>query len=232
VEADPGHAEAHRWAAETYGERGDLPNEYRMARGAFRAAPGNPLYFRVYHEVLTEKLGDYRQALAAAQEALATGPDVEVHWRLGYLYGYLGDDERSVTHYRQAAALDPGNPDLVEGLANGLRNLGRAEAAIAAYRQALVVAPHRARTHRLLARVYHDRGRWKDAIHAYEQAIALGDRDTATLENLSAVYHVTSKFDRAEACFRDVLAADPQNPRALRLLPEVRENLRLQDGTR
>jgi Flp pilus assembly protein TadD len=120
----------------------------------------------------------------------------------------------------------------VEGIANGLRNLGRAEAAIAAYRQALVVAPQRARTHRLLAGVYHDRGRWKDAIHEYEQARALGDRDTATLENLCAVYHVTSRFDRAEACFRDVLAADPQNPRALRLLPEVRENLRVQGRPR
>lgn len=232
VEANPRHAEAHRWAAAMYSGRGDLPNEYRMARGAFLAAAGDSFYFRVYHEVLTEKLGDYRQALAVAQQVLTTAPDMEVHWRLGYLYGFLGDDERSVTHYRQAAALDPRNPDLVEGIGNGLRNLGRAEDAIAAYRQALAVAPQRARTHRLLAGVYHDRGRWEDAIHEYERAVALGEREAATLESLCALYHVTSRFDRAEACFRAVLAADPQNPRALRLLPEVRENLRLQGGQR
>jgi superkiller protein 3 len=232
VEADPRHAEAHRWAAAMYGERGDLVNEYRMARAAVAVAPGDSVYLGVYHEVLTEKLGDYRQALAAAQEALATNPDVEVHWRLGYLYGFLGEDERSVTHYRAAAALDPGNPELLEGVGNGLRNLGRAEEAIAAYQQALAVAPRRARTHRLLAGVYHDRQRWEDAVRAYESALALGERGTATLESLCAMYHVTSRFGQAEECFQAVLAADPQNPRALRLLPEVRNNLRLQGGQR
>jgi tetratricopeptide (TPR) repeat protein len=232
VKTDPRHAEAHRWAAAIYGERGDVPNEYRMARGAFLAAPGDSFYLRVYHKVLTEKLGDYRQALAITQQALATAPNVDVHSQLGYLYGFLGDDERSVTHYRQAAALDPGNPALLEGIGNGLRNLGRTDEAIVAYQRALALAPRRARTYRLLATVYQDRGRWEDAIREYEQARALGEREGALVEHLCALYHVTSRFAQAEECFQAVLAADPHNPRALRLLPEIRENLRLQGARR
>jgi tetratricopeptide (TPR) repeat protein len=231
VETDPRHAEAHRWAAQMYGERGDLPNEYRMARGAFLAAPGDSFYFRVYQEVLTEKLGDYRQALAVAQEALTKTPNVDVHWRLGYVYGFLGDDERSLTHYREAAALDRHNPALLEGMGNALSNLGRPDDAIGAYQRALAVAPRRAQTYRLLAGVYHARGRWEDAIREYERAFALGEQQVGVVENLCVLYHVTSRFARAEECFRGVLAANPQNQRALTLLPEVRENLRLQ-GTR
>lgn len=232
VEVDPRHAEAYRWAAQMYADRGDLPNEYRMARGAFLAAPDDSFYLRVYHWVLTEKLGDYRQALAVAQAALATTPDVEVHWRLGYLYGFLGDDGRSVEHYRQAVRLDPRNPVLAEGIGNGLRNLGRAEEAIAAYRQALAISPQRGRTHVLLAGLYHDRGRYQEAVREYERAFALGERDATALENLCALYHVTSHFARAQDCFQAVLATDPKNPRALRLLPEIRENLRLQGAAR
>jgi len=232
VEVDPRHAEAYRWAAQMYADRGDLPNEYRMARGAFLAAPADPFYLRDYHWVLTEKLGDYRQALAVAQAAVAITPDVEVHWRLGYLYGFLGDDDRSVVHYRQAAKLDPGNPELAEGIGNGLRRLGHLEEAIGAYRQALAISPQRGRTRVLLAGLHHDRGRYQDAIREYERAFALGERDATAFENLCALYHVTSRFARAQDCFQAVLAADPQNPRALRLLPEIRENLRLQGATR
>jgi tetratricopeptide (TPR) repeat protein len=232
VETAPRHAEAHRWAAEIYGERGDVANEYRLARGAFLAAPGDSFYLRVYHKVLTDKLGDYRQALAVAQQALATAPNADVHGQLGYLYGFLGDDERSVMHYRQAAALDPGNPTLLEGIGNGLRNLGRTDEAMVAYQRALAVAPRRARTYRLLATVYHDRGRWEDAIREYEQARALGEREGALVDRLCALYHDTSRFAQAEECFQAVLAADPHNPRALRLLPEIRENLRLQGAGR
>ena len=34
IEANPRNAEAHRWAAVVYADRGELANEYRMARTA------------------------------------------------------------------------------------------------------------------------------------------------------------------------------------------------------
>lgn len=226
LELNPKHAEGYRWAANIYADRADLLNEYRMKMAAFEAAPGDPFYIDGLSFFLTEKLGDYYQALALTQKFLETKPDaVRALHRVAYLYGAIGDDDRSVREYRKALLLDPRDPSLYEGIADSLGALGRRREAMEAYRTALLLDPGRPRAHIGLGNIYFQERRLRDAIREYEEAFRSGERDLSQLTNLCTLYHQVSAFERAATCFRQVLAEDPRNPMARHLLPYTLENL-------
>jgi len=234
VEVNPKHAEALRWAAFIHSKRGDLLNEYRMAKAAFEAAPEDPFYITHLDHVLVEKLGDVHQALGLMQQALKSTPNnPKALDRLGDLYGMVGNYEQSLDYYRKALVLEPLNAILYEEIGFSLDRLGRIKEAISTYRKAASIAPTRPQPHSGLASLYHGAGRYREAIKEYEEAIRLGERSTTELSQLCSLYHyVTSDFQRAANCFNEVLRRDPRNRLANRLLPETLHNLRLQKATR
>jgi tetratricopeptide (TPR) repeat protein len=63
IELDPQDAEAYRWAAVVYADRGDLANQHRMTRAAYESAPDDPAHVVLYARLLESRLGDYRSAL-------------------------------------------------------------------------------------------------------------------------------------------------------------------------
>jgi len=227
AEIDPRHAEAYRWAAFIYSDRGDLLNEYRIARAAFDSAPADPFYLEHIDHVLTERLGDPHGLVTVMQRALEASPDnVRAHARLGYAWGFIGDQARSLSHYEQAIRLEPDNPVLHEGLGAALHRLDRAEEAIAAYRRAAEVAPRRYQPHTALADIHHGARRYRDAIVEYETAVRLGEPTLGKQAALCAAYHAVSEFQRAIDCSQRVLGRDPSNPVALRVLPESANDVR------
>ena len=226
IEVNPRHAEALRWAGVVYGQKGDLANEYRMARAASEAEPGDPYYVEDLAFLVIDKLGDFRQAVVLLERALRSSPeDVNVLSRLAHAYGFLGDHARSVELYRRAIRLDPRNPRLLEGIGWVLDWAGRSDEAIAEYRGAAALAPGRPSPHRLLAVAYQRAGRHHEAIGALVRALELGERMSGTHEQLCRLYHLTSQFARAEACVRALLEREPRNPWGAYLLAEVRKNL-------
>lgn len=226
LEVNPRHAEALRWAGIVYGQKGDLAGEYRMARTAVEAAPGDLYYLEDLAFLLTDKLGDFRQAVALFERALAGSPgNREMLWRLGHAYGFLGEHERAVERYREAIRLDAGDPRLHEGLGWVLSWAGKNDEAAAEYRRAAALAPGRPTPHRLLAWVYVREGRHAEAIASLARALELGERMSGTQENLCRLYHLAAQFTRAEACVREVLAREPTNPWGTYLLAAVRKNL-------
>ena len=231
--ADPRHAEAYRRASVIYADRGDDVRAYATARAAFEAAPTDPFYLMPLDHIVMERLADPHQAVAVLTRALAANPDnVRAHERLGYAFGFIGDQERSLGHYRRALALEPNNPVHQEGLAWALDRLGRSDDALAAYRQAVTMAPACYQSHVALATAYHRRHQYREAIAEYEAALSLGERSVETLASLCAMYHTTSQFRRAVQCFERVLALDPSQPLALRLMPESQSNARAAEGAR
>ncbi len=201
LELDPRHAEAYRWAAFIYAERDDLRNEYRIARAAFAAAPTDSFYLDHLDHVLVERLGDPHGVIAVMQRAVEANPDsVRAHDRLGSAWGLIGDQARSMNHYRHAIRLEPANPVLHEGLGRALHRLDRADEAIAAYRQAAEMAPRRYQPHTGLAGVYHAGRRYREAIAEYETAARLGDATAGTRAALCAAYHAVSELPRAVDC--------------------------------
>lgn len=228
IELEPKHAEAYRRAGVIYADRGDDGNAYRMFKAAFEAAPSDPFYILPLDHVLMQRLADPYQVVEVMSRALEVNPDnVRAHDRLGYAYGFIGDQDRSIEHYRKAIALEPRNPALHEGLGWELDRMGRIDDAVAAYRRAMAVAPARYQSHTLLANVYHRRYKFSEAIAEYEIALRLGEPRVEEQSALCVLYHSTSQFERGLACFRSVLTRDPSNVRARRMLAESENNVRL-----
>ena len=226
VEINPRNAEALRWAAFLYFERGDTLNEYRMIKAAAEAAPTDLFYLHHFGHLLLERLGDAPQALAVFQQAQQFHPDSTwILERLGYVHGLLGEYEQSAVLYRRAIERDPTDTHLHSGLAFTLERQGQLDAAIAASQQAIQAAPDDPDPHGRLAGLYYGRARYPEAIQEYEQAVALGENDPSRVAQLCMSYHLISEFQRAADCFEAVLRYDPRNALAQRMLPEVRNNL-------
>ena len=226
---NPGNPEALRWAALTYARRGDLVNEARMMRAAFDAAPAEPYYAEAVHDVLVEKLGDYRQALALYATALHTYPqNARLWYNIADVHRLLGDDERSIDGFRRASTLDSGDHAAPLMLGWAYYRMDKNREALEQFERAVALSPRAGETHYGIAAVNHALRRYPDAIAAYERSFALRPLDDVEyLVPLCDLYAATSAFDRAEQCLRAVLARDPRHVSAQRRLRDVMENLAL-----
>jgi len=176
-QADPRHAEAHRWAAVMYGQRGDLLNEYRAITMALEVS-GDLYYADHFFEVAVNKIGDPARAAALLEPFVARAPDdARLRERLGRVWALLGEADRALEHYERAAALAPGNPEIQNAIGAALSRLGRQDDAMTALRRAVELAPRWAEPHRRLASIHYLRNRYPDAIAEAELAQRLGDQD-------------------------------------------------------
>jgi tetratricopeptide (TPR) repeat protein len=229
IAINPTHAEALRWAGNTYAKRGDLLKEYQLTKAAYEAAPLDPFYADVFSSVLIGKLGDYHQALALNLKMLQSNPnDADVIGRLGYIYNLLGDFRVSIEYYQRLARIKPRSYDAYYGLGDNLRNLGRLDEAVSAYQLAASINPRMPYVHISIANIFHLQKRYKEAIAEYEQGFALGEDDASQLRALCYLYLLTSDFQRAAACYRSVLARRPDDISAQNLLQDSLRNIDIQ----
>jgi len=221
-QADPRHAEAHRWAAVMYGQRGDLLNEYRAITMALEVS-GDAFYADYFFEVAVNKIGDPLRAAALLEPLAARTPDdVHLHERLGRVWTLLGDETRALDHYRQAARLAPADPELQNAIGWALNRLRRPDEAVVALRHAAELAPRWAEPHRRLATIHYLGNRYPQAIAEAETARRLGDQDVHLHVLLCDLYSYEVDLPHADACVRDLLVRDPGNVAALALLPKIR----------
>jgi tetratricopeptide (TPR) repeat protein len=212
IEANPRNAEAHRWAALVYGARGDVANEYRMARAAHDIAPEDPFYALPLASVLREKLGDYRQALQIDSAVLRDGRVTPALLDdLGYLHAMLGDANEALDYYGRAASMAPRDPRPLRGLGWALSIQNRFDDAVEAYRRALALSPGWTDARHALALAYRHAGRYDEAAREFERAYREDPSYRANLPNLCITYQLAARFDRARACAREFLAMSPGN---------------------
>jgi len=237
LEIDPRHPEALRWASKSYSERGDIANEFRMMKSAVEAAPSDPFYLAPLFQILTEKLGDFRQAKLVGEQALRAGiEDGELHRRLGYVHHSLGNYEASLAHCERAVALEPAHPQSHVCLGAALEALGRAREAIVAFERAAQLASYSSEVHVALARAYHHAKRHTEAIAAYERGVQLamrwGNANYWDVKELCGLYRRVGALEHAEGCLKRLIAFQPGVPFAHRRLAEIRESLQLEQELR
>jgi len=207
-------------AARYRANRGEVAEEYRLARAALEADPNDHFVVATLHGLLVGKLGDYRQALAMAEAAVARSVrDAEAWWRLGQVQAHLGEHRKALQAYQQAAALAPRTAELEENIGNELAELGRDDDAFAAYRRALVLAPLRPQPHFGLGRLHGKARRWNEAVQEYEMGATLGG---GVAVELCELYWETGRRNDAVTCATGVLTRDPDNPQGLALMEHVR----------
>jgi tetratricopeptide (TPR) repeat protein len=227
---NPRNTAALLGAARFRENRGELDEEYRLIRAAFEAARDDRFVVATLHGFLVDKLGDYRQALALAEAAVAADPrDAEAWWRRAHVQSQLGDHLEALQSYQRAAALMPRSAELAENVGNMLAELGRDEEAFRAYREAVALDPLRPQPHLGLGILYGKTRRWSEATQELETVVRLGG---GLPVGLCELYWETGRRQAAESCATAVLTADPDNMQGLSLMERVRGAQRSASGGR
>ncbi|MGH8712870.1 MAG: tetratricopeptide repeat protein, partial [Casimicrobiaceae bacterium] len=125
----------------------------------------------------------------------------------------LGDAAAAAATCRAVLAIAPASIPALNLLGEALYPT-EAAAAESAWRQALGVDPDDAEALFHLGNVERERGRPAAAEH-YERALVRAPGHAGVLNNLGLAYEAQGLVDRAEACYRNVLATSPEHADAL-----------------
>ncbi len=118
------------------------------------------------------QLGRYHEAYPFYESMLIHNPDDPgIYNAIAYIYMKLGDD-RAYEYARQAYALAPGAPDVLDTYGWILYQRGEKEAALGYLRDARLLAPYSSEIHYHLAKVLFDLNRHREAQLELEAALA------------------------------------------------------------
>jgi tetratricopeptide (TPR) repeat protein len=152
-----------------------------------------------------EAIGAYRQA------ALLQPKDPEPHLAAGLLLEQQNKFADAESEYKQALAIDPESADAITGLANIYMRGRRFPEAATELRKLVTAHPDLAPAHIQLGRVLAADQKCDDAIAELETAAKLAPLDVSLQRDLVDLYTTAGKNDKAEAGYRALLAAQPED---------------------
>jgi tetratricopeptide (TPR) repeat protein len=161
------------------------------------------------------------QALAAFQQAVSLQPkEAEPHLGAGRIYEQKNKFGDAELEYKQALALDPESSDAAIGLANIYMRARRFPDAEDSLRKLLAQHSDSAPVHIQLGRVLAAEGKKDDAATELQTGIKL-DPGSDAQRDLADLYVSAGKNDLAEASYRTLLAAHPNEAELHRRLGEA-----------
>jgi len=179
----------------------------RIAEGQERA------WLSLAHVLETAKP---EEAIAAYRHAAMLQPkDPEPHLSAGLLFEKQQKLPDAENEFKQAQALDPAS-DALTGLANIYMRSGRLPEAEAELRKLVAAHPdqadhHQADAHIQLGRVLAAEGKNDDAIAELQAAAKLAPADVSLQRDLADLCMIAKKYDLAEATYRALLIAHPND---------------------
>jgi predicted TPR repeat methyltransferase len=166
--------------------------------------------------ILAHAQGRTEEALRLMSRAVELVPDHAVfHNNLGNL---MLENERFADadrEYRAALALDKERPDTLHNYAVLLKALGLYEEAEQCLLRAIQFAPDFTEACITLSSLYARIGRSEEALKHCDKVLQRQPLDARAREIQSLAYVRLGYFEEAAAVFRDWLAVEPDNPRAL-----------------
>jgi predicted Zn-dependent protease len=152
------------------------------------------------------------EALAAYQHAATLQPnEAEPHLSAGQLLEGENKYAEAEQEYKRAFALDSASPDAVVGLANIYMRGRRFPEAEDYLRKLLAAHTESTAVHIQLGRVLAAEGKTDAAIGELQAGIKLAPGDDAAERDLADLYLTAGKNDLAEAAYRRLLAAHPND---------------------
>jgi Tfp pilus assembly protein PilF len=152
------------------------------------------------------------QALDAYTKAAALVPkDPEPHLSAAQLHQRQKDAAGAEAEYKLALAVDPKSADAAIGLANLYMSSGRVADAEPLLRQISAAQPDNARLHIQFGRVLAAQNKNDDAAAEIQAGLKLAPNDPAAQRDLAELYSSTGKYDLAEAAYRPLVAAQPND---------------------
>ena len=158
-----------------------------------------------------EALQDYRKAAELIPK------DPEPHLFAGALFEQQKQFSDAEAEYKQALPLDPRSSEAAVALANIYMKSNRlAEAEPLLRRLAVEQRPQDEAVHLQLARVLDAENKKEDAIAELQIALKLAPSDVDAQREIAGLYASAGKNDLAEASYRNLLAAQPNDPESHR----------------
>jgi len=162
---------------------------------------------------------DPAQALQAYSKAAELTPaDPEPHLSAGLLDERQKDFPSAESEYKKVLALDPHSTEAAIGLTNIYMKSNRLADAEPLLRRLAADRPDDAGLHAQLGRVLEAEGKKDDAILEFQTALKLSPKDSAAQRDLADLYADAGKNDLAEAAYRPLVAAQPNDPELHRAL--------------
>ena len=216
----PASGQTHMLLSSIARRRGDLRQALAEVERAAQLMP----YSAAFHSEIGDlrlELGDVPGAVAAYDAALAVDPEfAEAHAGLMWRAALAKDPTLAAAQADRAVAIRPGDPVLRLRVAQAFDRMGDGERALAAYRETLRLDPGSEAAHMgvaiQLARLGED-------AEAERQLAAAGPyaNEPNYRNRLAIAYAARGESQRAEALFREVLAAHPAHPNARRNLAHL-----------
>ena len=181
--------------------------------------------------------GDNTAAEDYCRQALMLDPKLAVaHFNLGIALRSQNKFAEACQSFKRATELLAGYGEAMDALAHAYISLYDWPAAAQTLNEIISIWPHKAEMHSNLGAVYQAMGRVQDAIAAYETALKINPRLGVALNSLGSTYLVQSDFEQAERCYRQCLAATPDDLQArsnllllLNYLPDVNAVTRFEE---
>jgi tetratricopeptide (TPR) repeat protein len=145
-----------------------------------------------------ENQGNYEQALAEFEKAIATNPRMTVAYLgAGDIYRQKGDYQTAEQRYGAAAQIEPKNFDAqyLHGLA--LQMLDRVSEAVRAYLRALTIRPEDFNANLNLGTAYLQLNEPREALPYAERAVKLNGKNGPARTNLGAIYASLGRHEDA-----------------------------------
>jgi tetratricopeptide (TPR) repeat protein len=229
------HACGVRWRNEVWSDRERLWEE------AARKGPRSGRILMNYALELMAR-GDHAAALEQFERARTVWPDYSyVHINLGVVRDALGDPRSADAHFRDALALDPGNPEAYSYYAAFLRRQGREDEALDLARRGLVLSPSHADLNAFisgpedpdglltLSLSLYQAGRFEESVAAARRAAELRPDWDRAWNNICAAQNRLGRFEEAIAAGERAVQLNPENETARNNLAEARRQLELAD---
>ena len=146
---------------------------------------------------------------ASVQEAAASVEQDRSHKQRGLSLLDRSQFDRALAELRQAAAFDPADAVVRDGIGVALGELGNLEEALAAFRRAIELDPNLAAPRFHLGLALERSGHPREALVSYQQAIRLRPDFVEARHGLGSVLERIGDFDGAIAQFETVTRAAP-----------------------
>lgn len=230
----PARADVYAQAASVYASAGLWDESLSLYTRVLSFAPEELAYLRQVTETLShraqatanpdQRANWFAQARLVAQRALTLQPnDPDNAYNLAHLHllwarattdraQQVALLDQALSYYRQAAALAPRNPEVLNEWALTFQLKGEAENALALYRRSLAVDPELVQTYVQLGWLYQQAGRLDEALQVLEQARSLDPGSVETFTALGDVYLRQGRIEEALQVTRQAVALAPQNP--------------------
>jgi tetratricopeptide (TPR) repeat protein len=164
------------------------------------------------------------QAIAEFEKIVSLQPrSVEDRMVLGQLYTVKHDQQKAEEQFKIARSIEPDSEEVVLNLARLYAESGDVQHAITV----LESVPVNDRTPKMeftLGAAYAQLKKPKDAIAAYQRAEDLEPGDLRTIDALAEALFNDEQYDEALKQYRQLAAADPENPEALVHISEIQRH--------